>query len=345
MAKQLLLGKKITWEVDEEMMAHVDGYVKFVRTQVGTITGAKLHVEQRVPLFYDGSQQGTSDVIILGDSAAMAIDLKYGEGVSVEAVKNSQLTIYLQSWLKHKKVNLHASDRVHRVIYQPRARDGRFVRRWETTVRELNEFSGEIHDTAMDIILDPDNQPFYAEPEKVCRWCPAKSICSAYAELLFQDAPAEVSLVKTQTPGFPRVESLTPTQIGKIIQYAPDLRKWLGGVQDYAEACAKGDEPIPGLKWVAGRGSRSWGAPDEEVFKFLKRVIPREEVYVRSLMSPAQAEKRLKAQGLRRPVSSRFNNRFKELITRTAGDPVLVHVSDDRPALDGSLSEADKSLL
>ncbi len=345
LAKLMLLGKKWREEdYDDEMVTHVTGYVKFVQTQVGMLSGSKLHVEQRVPLYYDGTQKGTADVVILSDNTAFVIDLKYGEGVSVEAVKNSQLAIYLASWLKAKAVKLHHSVRVTLIIYQPRARDGRFVRRWEITMREFSEFASEIQGVALDIVMDPDNQPFYADPDTVCRWCRAKAICPHYAELLFQDAPKEVAVIDQPNPKMVKPESLTSAQVAKVIRYAPDLKKWLDDVVEYAAKCAEGGEPIPDTKFVAGRGSRDW-SDEEAAFKVLKRHIHREELHVTKLLSPAQAEARLKKPDLRRPVTTRLKNRLSELIVKSEGNKLLVHVTDDHPALDGTLSLEDRDLL
>jgi hypothetical protein len=272
------------------------------------------------------------------------IDLKYGEGISVEAVKNSQLAIYLASWLKAKKIKLHPSVRVTLIIYQPRARDGRFVRKWEITMREFSEFASEIQGVALDIVMDPDNQPFYADPETVCRWCRAKAICPHYAELLFQDAPKEVAVLRQPSPEMVSPDSLTPQQISKILRYAPDLRKWLNDVEEYAQRCQEDGEPIPDTKLVAGRGSRDW-KDEANAFKVLKRHIHKDELMVATMLSPAQVEQRLKLPGLRRPVTTRLQNRLSDLIVRTEGDPKLVHISDERPSIDGTLSLEDRELL
>lgn len=345
LAKLMLLGKRYKeQDYDSEMLAHVTGYVEFVKTQLGTLSGGKLFIEQTIPLYYDGTQKGTADVVILSDNTAFVIDLKYGEGVSVEAVKNSQLAIYLASWLKERKLKLHHSIRVTLIIYQPRARDGRFVRRWEITMREFAEFAEEIKEVAIDITLDPDNQPFYAEPDTVCRWCRAKAICPHYAELLFQDAPREVAVLSKTTPSMIKPESLTPEQVSKVIRYAPDLHKWLDDVMEYAARCHEGGSPIPETKFVAGRGSRDW-SDEEAAFKVLKRHIHRDELYVTKLLSPAQAEARLKKPDLRRPVTTRLKNRLSEIIVKSEGNKLLVHETDSRPALDGTLSLEDRDLL
>jgi len=47
------------------------------------------------------------------------------------------------------------------------------------------------------------------------------------------------------------------------------------------------------------------------------------------LISPAQAEKALKG----RELSTKFQNKFKGLITRPEGKPTLVPEDDKRPAL------------
>ena len=129
---------------NKDMARHVKGYVDLVESQ---LTGDdQLHVEVRVPLFYSPSEYGTSDAVVLTDEALFITDLKYGEGVSVEARENEQLMIYAESVIQERKLRDTLSEEFDVVltIFQPRAREGEPVREWRTTLGELRVFGERV---------------------------------------------------------------------------------------------------------------------------------------------------------------------------------------------------------
>lgn len=339
LAEKLLRGSKVDLKkYPSEMVEHCEGYAKFVRNQMGMMSNPKLFVEQTIPLYYDSKQVGTADAFICG-SKYVLVDLKYGAGVSVEAKRNSQLAIYFKSQVKKQGLKLKRSDPCLLVIYQPRAQDNRFVRKWETTWGELEEFCAAIADTAMDILADPDNQPFFCEPETVCRWCPAKIICPTYAGHLLGEVPAGVEASLELVPvgdeslsarkadgGFPAADTLTDDQIARLIGVAGDLKDWLTSIVEHAQARHDAGDPVPGTKVVEGRGSRQW-EDERKAAKVLRRLLPKDYM-VSELISPAQAEKALKKRKVKRG-----EDKLAALIEHKPGKPTLVHESDPRPAL------------
>lgn len=339
LGEKLLLGKKVDLKkYPSEMVEHCEGYAKYVRTQMGMMQNAKLYVEGSIPLYYAKEEVGTPDAVVVG-SKVVLVDLKYGEGISVEAKRNPQLAIYLKSALTHLKIKLKPETVVVMVIYQPRAQDNRFVRKWEITMRELDEFCAEIAEAATDILTEPDKQKFHCEPETVCRFCPAKIICPTYAGTLLGDAP-EIEPVLELVPagevalsGFPPVDTLSDDQIGRLIGAAGPLKDWLKEITEHAEARMAEGKPIPGTKLVLGRGSRDW-SDEKKAFRVMRRFIPREECVVKTLLSPAQVEKRLKAGKLRKKMTTRGEAMLAALIEKKPGKPTLVHVSDPRPPID-----------
>lgn len=352
-ADKLLKGKKVVFD-DKDMQEHIEVYVRHVKTRKEQLgEGTKLFVEQTIPLYYDKKQVGTADVVLVNPKTIHLIDLKYGEGVSVEAKRNVQLAIYLKSALVHLKIKLTRDTKVVLEIYQPRAQDGRIVRKWETTMGEVDELCDTISDTAMDILADPNNQPFHCEPEGVCRWCPAKSICPTYAATLLGDVPeawvatAATVAVKVPEAGFPSADTLSDDQLARIIGVAGDLKDWLTEIEEHAMARMEAGDPVPHTKLVAGRNSRSW-TDERKAFRVMKRFIPKAECMVTTVLSPAQVEKRLKnKKGLKKPITTRGSNMIAALIETTPGKPQLVHESDPRPAIDAKsiLGEAETSLL
>jgi hypothetical protein len=122
----------------------------------------------------------------------------------------------------------------------------------------------------------------------------------------------------------PSFESLEDLQIAAIVQFAPEIKKWLNSVESEAHKALEGGVKIDGLKLIKGKeGNRQW-KDEEEADKLLKGKLKADERYTKKLITLPQAEKKLKGQEL----STRFNNRFKELTFRAPAKPVLALESD-----------------
>lgn len=108
-------------EVDDEMCAHVQNYINFVRDLAHNTQGI-LMVEQRLPIeqiTHEADAHGTSDAVILAGTELIVVDLKYGKGLAVDARDNKQLQIYALAALDQFGL---AEDfqTVRIVIHQPR---------------------------------------------------------------------------------------------------------------------------------------------------------------------------------------------------------------------------------
>lgn len=323
--------------ISSEMEDAVSGYVSYIRMQAKTMDNPTLHVERRVPLFYAPDEEGTVDAALTTKSSCFVFDLKYGQGVSVEARNNPQLAIYFTSLVRLLGIKLSPSAKITLVIYQPRAEDGRFVRKWETTWGELQEKASDIQFVADSIAIDPDGQEFHVEPEHVCRWCKAKPICTHYAAHLLGEAPEVVAetlqIPAPPTPDLPLASTLSLEQVSRVVRAKRDLVAWLESVEDYAMALEGDGTDVPGVKLVAGKGGgRQWSVPEDEVVKLLRKYITRDKLFhPATVVSPAQAEKLLPKKA---DLPTRFLNRFAQSITKPAGRPTLVVDEDPRPALD-----------
>ena len=95
---------------------------------------------------------------------------------------------------------------------------------------------------------------------------------------------------------------------------------------------------VPGYKLVEGRaGSRKW-TDESKAEKLLKAwKVPADFRYVKSLISPTQAEKLLKLKTL-------TDEQWAELcgyVSREPGKPTVVPASDKRPAISGRPAAED----
>jgi len=317
---------------NDEMKRNVEDCAAFIWSQMQGQDGDRLLVDKRVPLFYLPSQKGTMDVGIVGKKRILILDLKYGAGVSVYAERNKQLGIYGESAIRELEIieEFPADFPVELIIWQPRDRNDPTVKReWKLTRGELRLFcETEVGVPAQQIIAG-DKGVF--RPGEACKFCPATGICMKYATQgleAISDEPVDVVLAQEKI-ALPQPEALTREQRQRVIASRKTMEAWLEAVEDQEMAELMAGAPPMQFKLVEGKSNRQW--KDEEAAKQLLRnhLIAEQTNPPGALISPAQAEKLLKGIEL----STKFENRFANLIVKPPGKPSLVPVTDKRPAL------------
>ena len=339
-AEKMLLGQP--WSCDPVMAEHVQGYVDRVKANLATAReGATLHVETKVPLFYMPERVGRIDTTVMDkvDSRIIVRDLKYGEGVMVDAENNEQQAIYAESFIRDQWPDMPADGMVRIVIDQPRARDGDTVKDWVLTRSELSLFCARIGAVARKIIADEDTQ---FAPGSACRFCEAKGICPARGNQALAVLPEETTM---QLGGLPPPEGLTEDQMRRIVEAKDQLTDWLDSVEAHVFARLTEGKEFPGFKLVEGRANRQW-ADEAEAAKKLRSFLPKDTLWsAPTFLTPAQAEKALKKP--LKAVTPRLEKALARLIIKPEGKPVLAPESDPRPAICQNPLEGlvDESLL
>lgn len=108
----------------DEMDAYTDGYVEFVLEALEEARqdcpDPKVFIEQRLDFScYVPDGFGTGDCLIVVDKLLHIIDLKYGQGVLVDATENPQMMLYALGALRIFDY-LYDIESVSMTIYQPR---------------------------------------------------------------------------------------------------------------------------------------------------------------------------------------------------------------------------------
>lgn len=367
-AEWLLLGKvKADDFPDIEMLRFTSAYATFVKSSIDERD--VLEVENKVDLFYMPGRHGYVDAAILHNQRVVVIDLKYGEGISVNAFENSQLAIYARSLIEERRgqFDFNVSTEVQIAIYQPRVFRGEKISWWKITLGELIHFTDRIAGTAKLIqderenhdgaeLLGMDHNPadygleFFPDDD-ICRFCPASAFCTAKAswllgdldildelanggELEFEEDTEEFLLGVERTepldPGtLPAPETLPPHVRAALVAKGPALIKWINRLQSYSMsmlATGKKDE-VPGFKLIAGRpGNRYWN-DEKEALRLLRQRLSAEERTITKLISPAQAEERLKGVEL----STVFRNKLDAVTSKKSGSLKMVPLDNDEP--------------
>jgi len=117
------------------------------------------------------------------------------------------------------------------------------------------------------------------------------------------------------------VATLPAAQISEYLEKADQLESWISDLRALALQMMENGAKLPGYKLVAKRGIRKW--VDEASAKAaLLAHLPESEVVESSLISPAQAEKKLKKLKLALPEG--------QAVSMSSGS-TFAPVSDPRP--------------
>lgn len=276
-------------EVTEEMVYAVQMFVDYCRLTLRSVQGERHWVEKQFNLSAFGRDDmfGTTDFASYNPAPKQleVVDLKYGQGVVVEAVGNPQLRYYaLGAALELGK--LVEIETVKITIVQPRAShpDG-FIRSETLSLMELLDFAGELMVAAEK--TDAPDAPLV--PGSHCRFCPALAVCPAQRKQA--QALAQVAFADMPVSAPPEPSVLPDEVLGDLLSKTPILVDWVGALQKEAEHRLLAGRNIPGMKLVEKRPTRKW-VDEEKIVAFLKgKGLFDEEIYQQKLKSPAQIEK------------------------------------------------------
>lgn len=313
-------------QVDEEMVGHIQTYIDTIEADMAAMDMPTLLVEHRFHLAgIHEDLYGTNDACLFESVYATILrvyDFKYGAGKPVDVVDNGQLKIYALGALEE----CPDVTEIELVIVQPRAlhKDGP-VRRWRLTRAELEEWAKGPLLEAIRATDDPA-APF-APNKDYCGWCPGLAACPALrkrAAEAFDVEFDEAAVPAVPIRGLPTVESLTPEQMARMLEFKPLAEKLLTEVYNKAKAMLQEDpEAIPGFKLVEGRTNRSWVENFEAVNGPLFMVL-KQDMYDVKFKSPAKMEAALKTAGSDPKLVSQF--------VKTSRGLQVAPLYDKRPA-------------
>lgn len=296
-----------------EMEARIQDYVDFVEERClaarGRSSDAVVLLEEELDFTEwvpDG--KGIGDVVLISDGVLEVIDLKYGKGIPISAVGNSQIRLYaLGAWSEFSY--LYDIREAQMTIAQPRLDN---ISTDKISIEGLLEWA--------ETVVRPAAELAYAgkgefRPGDHCRWCKVKATCRARAD----------ENMKALAYEFRDPELLTIDEIGNVLKIAQELASWAKDVEDYARERALAGEKVPGWKLVEGRSNRI--ITDKEAAQAaLKAAGLKSDQYLKTdLLGISELEKRIGKKKLAELIGG--------LIQKPPGKPVLVPETDKRPEL------------
>lgn len=330
---------------DKTMRDNVGGYVEFCRDK-SSKDAEEIGIEEAVELFYMPGRRGIIDYsIVRPNSDLYIIDYKNGH-TPVEATGNSQLAIYALSKLKKMRSSgqqMAGDPLITIVIYQPNT-PGPAEDIWAVRESELQDFRDEVLLVADEILLaDADEELPFAPSEKACMWCLAAAFCPARGGNALAMVP-DMTIENADSLPLPRPETLTPEQLVQFKVRSKEFKKWMCDIDSHIDRLMLVEgQRIAGLKVCMGReGNREW-VSEEEAQKLLYPKLVADSYKPKELISVTQAEKLLKEKEVK--LSTRFKNRFAELVFRSPAKKVVALESDKRPAVEDTLKNTVPDLL
>lgn len=303
------VGTGITTEQIGDMHQHIKGYVELLQERVAEFPHSELFLEQRV---YPGVPEcwGTSDAIIISPQHVEAIDLKYGQGVRVDAPDNSQLRLYALGALEIAEM-IGEVKWVRSTVFQPRKNH---TSTEELTPAEIREWRDTVVIPAAEQALSGEGA--FGPSDSACRWCPAAGSCRArYEKMIAEDFGSDPDLLSAQ-------------ELGDLLPRMKGIRDWVSAVETSAlDRVYSQGEHIPGYKVVSSGGKRMITDHTATIQHLIDEGFPAEQVARFSLKGLGELE---------RIVGGReeFDRIVGPYVDKTNGKPSLVGEEDRRPAID-----------
>jgi len=296
-----------------EMHEHTDKYVSYVIEEFNTVDlvseNAQAYIEVKANLSnYVPESFGTSDTAIVCKDSIHIIDLKYGKGIKVDAMDNSQLRLYALGLLDSYK-DLKSTYNIKKVkmsIVQPRLDH---ISEDEISAEELINWGENIVRPAAKKAFEGKG---LQKAGAWCRFCKVKAKCSTIASENMKLARHE----------FKDPHLLSDDNLADIFGKIDILVDWAGAVKKHMLAEALKGTTYQGLKLVAGRAMRKWTDEKEVSNALIDDFYSDKQIYDIKLKGIGDIEKLV--------GKAKFVDLLSGLVIKPKGKPTLVPRADKR---------------
>lgn len=304
----------------EDMPDYVEVYTDLCMEKVAasksTTPDAIAIVEQRLD-FSEWVPEGfgTGDFVIIADGTMEICDLKYGKGVPVSAVGNTQMRLYALGAITQFSF-LYDIHKVKMTIIQPRLDS---ISTDELTVEELMIWANEYVKPRAELAIKGEGELCAGEH---CKFCKAQAICRAKADYNMKLAEYE----------FAEGKLLGMEEIADILNRIDDLVNWATKVKDYALEQALSGVSYPGFKVVEGRSNRRY-TDTEAIADILRNNNFNDPVIFKpsELITLTNMEKLVGKKKLTELIG--------DYIEKPQGKPTLVPEDDKRPVFNSAAED------
>ena len=309
-------------EMNDAVQIYVNICVEKINEARTASPDAQIKVEQRLDFSrWVPEGFGTGDMVMVSDKYFEVVDLKYGKGVPVSAINNSQMRLYALGMYEAFGY-LYGADEVRMTIVQPRLDS---VSTETISVKDLLAWGEGVKKKAK--IAFKGEGEFCAGNH--CRFCKARNTCRVHAEYELKNVKEDLQTAE-----------LEDFEISDILLRAKSIKTWLDGLEAYALGKALDGYDWPGMKLVEGRSNRKITNDAIAANNLMNAGFGAEEIYKpRALRSITDLEKLC--------GKKMFGELMSGVIEKPPGKPTLVSIDDKRQALEitNIKNDFDESLL
>ena len=309
-------------EMNDAVQIYVNICVEKINEARTASPDAQIKVEQRLDFSrWVPEGFGTGDMVVVSDKYFEIVDLKYGKGVPVSAINNSQMRLYALGMYEAFGY-LYGADEVRMTIVQPRLDS---VSTETISVDDLLTWGEEVKKKAK--IAFAGKGEFCAGNH--CRFCKARNTCRAHAEYELKNVKEDLQTAE-----------LEDFEISDILLRAKNIKTWLDGLESYALGKALDGYDWPGMKLVEGRSNRKITDDTIAANNLMNAGFGADEIYKpRALRSITDLEKLC--------GKKMFSELMSGVIEKPPGKPTLVSADDKRQAIElrNVKNDFDESLL
>lgn len=305
----------------EELMEYVQIYVDFAIEKINEARANTKDAVTMVEMKFDYSSWvpegfGTGDLVLITDDVLEIVDLKFGQGVPVSAINNTQMRLYALGAIQQFGC-LYDINTVKMTIVQPRLDN---ISTDEMVVEELIKWAEEDVKPKAELAIKGEGE-FKAGSH--CRFCRVRHTCRARA-----DDNMKLCILDFKQPAL-----LTDEEIVEVLNSIDELQKYASDVKEYAfnKAINEGKK-WDGFKIVEGRSTRKYVDEKAVAKTLIEAGFEEDKIYSKSLLTITAMEKAL--------GKVKFNELLKDLIAKPSGKPTLVQEDDKRPEINNT-AEAD----
>ncbi|MGR6836785.1 DUF2800 domain-containing protein [Syntrophomonas erecta] len=308
--KKLKQDSFYSQELDEYVKVYVDFAIEKINEARARTADAVVLLEMKLDYSeWVPSGFGTGDLVLVSDDVLEVIDMKFGRGIEISAIDNSQMRLYGLGALNQFSC-LYNINTVRMTIVQPRLDN---ISTDEVTVDDLMYW-------ATNTVMGAAEKAWKGEGEFLpgdhCRFCRVRATCRARAE-----ANTRLACYDFQKPPL-----LTDEEIVEVLDAADEYLRWISDVQAYAlDQAANHGKGWPGYKLVEGRSIRKY-VDETKVAETLQAAgYSEDQIYERVLLGITKMEKAV--------GKKQFNELLAGLVEKPPGKPKLAPESDRRSAL------------
>ena len=239
-------GKEHSFLVDRDIvycvLLYISTITRLLREAGLKLSALQVETKDELPDVSIGGGKnfgGTCDARFLAGSTLHIIDLKGGRGIIVDPHENPQCMSYAIRSVELMRMFI---TKVVIWIIQPRAKEGAFVKSWETTPERILAFKEELK---AGIARTQDKNPEFKQGEW-CGFCLAAGECPVLQKGIMKTVQKVIPRIDTV---FPVVRNLTPEAIGNALPALELLKSFLENLKGVAftmkgcpELCSDQDE-------------------------------------------------------------------------------------------------------